>query len=278
MQSEGVRKGGVIALLTDFGTEDWYVGAMKAVLASEAPGVVVVDLCHGVPPYAVRSGAFVLAAHFSRFPAGTVFLSVVDPTVGSSRPAVAVSTRGRFLVGPDNGLFGPFADHEDLVVAELIPKSTGPGAVSATFEGRDFFAPVAARLARGVAMENLGTLRSGEEHPQALLEPGERWWYREKDVLVTSVLWIDHFGNCITGLPASAIDTNDSWVLELGHRRLEGLHRNFSEVQRGEILMYLGSSETLEIAVREGNAAVEYSIRVGTELRLRPRQPGGNKK
>jgi len=266
----------VIVLTTDFGLADPYVGMMKAVLATRAPGVLQVDLCHGVPPFAVESGAFVLHRAFPWFPEGTVHLAVVDPGVGSSRPAVALSTRGRTLVGPDNGLFAPFADAEDLVVVELAADGITGGHLSSTFHGRDLFAPAAALLATGTPIERLGRLRRDGGSGEGLLERGRPWWYRQEDVLAARVLWIDRFGNCITGLPARELESFGAGELVIGGRVLKGLRRTFSEVEVGEALMYIGSGGTLEIAVREGNAAEEFSIETGTVLRLHPRQPGGD--
>ncbi len=272
----GAAAGPVIALTTDFGLRDWYVGMMKAVLAARAPEALVIDLTHEVPPHAIESGAFALHNGFRWFPPGTVHLAVVDPGVGSARPAVAVSTGGSYLVGPDNGLLAAFADAEDLEVVELDPARVNPGAISPTFEGRDLFAPAAARLATGARLEELGELRRRADRPEGLLERGRPWWYRHEDVLVTSVLWIDRFGNCITGLPAEAMGPAEGLAVEIGDHRVEGLHRSFSDVARGEALMYIGSSGTLEIAVREGDAAAQFSIEVGTELRLRWGEPGGD--
>jgi S-adenosylmethionine hydrolase len=254
----------LISLLTDFGCRDWYVGAMKAVLASLAPGVPIVDLSHGVPAHGVAAGAFVLERNRAHFPDGTVHLCVVDPGVGSARAAVALRADGQYFVGPDNGLFGTLASAEDLEVVELDPLGVTEGTPSTTFHGRDLFAPAAARLARGEALAGLGPSAEG-------LEPVVPWWREIEGGLSAPILWVDHFGNCITGLPRSALDRMGfAPVVEVGGRSLLGLQETFSDVPRGEPLAYVGSSDTLEIAVREGHGARSLGVGVGDEVRVRP--------
>ena len=254
----------LVSLLSDFGHRDWYVGAMKAVLASLAPRVPVVDLSHGVPPHGVAAAAFVLEHNRAHFPDGTVHLCVVDPGVGGERGAVALRAHGQFFVGPDNGLFGTLAAAPDLLVVELDPLRVTDREPSCTFHGRDLFAPAAARLARGEALENLGP-------PAAGLQPTPEWWRREGSDLVAEVLWVDRFGNLITGLPEAVLaEAGVAPVVEVGDRSLLGLQSTFSDVPRGEPLAYVGSSGTLEIAVREASASRFLGCEVGDVLRVRP--------
>src|SRR5687767_13525638 len=142
----------LITLLTDFGTADGYVAEMKGVLLSLAPEVLVVDVSHDVPPHDVESGRLALARYWRRFPPGTVHVCVVDPGVGSSRVALAVESDGRWLVGPDNGLLSPAL----LLPGARVVRLPVPAGASATFHGRDVFAPVAAALATGTPLDSLG--------------------------------------------------------------------------------------------------------------------------
>ncbi|MDH4132069.1 MAG: SAM-dependent chlorinase/fluorinase, partial [Gemmatimonadota bacterium] len=153
----------LVTLLTDFGTADPYVGEIKGVLLSLAPGVSLVDLSHAIPPGQVAAGAYVLHRCWPRFPAGTIHLAVVDPGVGTARVGVALRAGGHFFVGPDNGLFGGL---RGAGVAGVVALPVPPGA-SATFHGRDLFAPAAAALARGEPLESLGRIHS--EPPRLLM-------------------------------------------------------------------------------------------------------------
>src|SRR5690349_15929848 len=148
----------LITLLTDFGTADGYVGEMKAVLASLAPAATLVDIAHDVTPHDVDGARLALARYWRRFPEGTVHLVVVDPGVGSARGALATSSEGRYLVGPDNGVLSPALLHAGARCVSLaIPSAAAP-----TFHGRDVFAPAAAQLAQGASLESLGDTM---EHP-----------------------------------------------------------------------------------------------------------------
>ena len=155
----------LVTLLTDFGTADGYVAELKAVLAAEAPGVTVVDATHDVAPHDVDAGRLALARYWRRFPPGTVHVCVVDPGVGSSRAALAVESHGRLLLGPDNGLLSPALLFQGArVVALPVPAGVAP-----TFHGRDVFAPAAARLATGAALDDLG---ADQRRPGPVQAPG----------------------------------------------------------------------------------------------------------
>src|SRR4030081_3218397 len=142
----------IVTLLTDFGTTDGYVGELKGVLATGAPGVSIVDVAHDIPPHDVDGARLALARYWRRFPEGAVHLVVVEPGVGGIRAAIAVESEGRFLVGPDNGVLSPALLHAGArCIALPVPHSASP-----TFHGRDLFAPVAAQLATGVPLDALG--------------------------------------------------------------------------------------------------------------------------
>ncbi len=147
----------IITLLTDFGSADHYVAEVKGVLLSCAPGVTLVDVTHGIHPGDVRSGAYVLGRAWHRFPPGSIHLAVIDPGVGSSRPALAFGAHGHFFVGPDNGVFTPVLHDAEIEAVVLLT----PEAASPTFHGRDLFAPAAAALANGVPLGSLGQPLAG---------------------------------------------------------------------------------------------------------------------
>jgi S-adenosylmethionine hydrolase len=234
----------MIVLLTDFGATGPYQGQMTAVLAREAPGVPVVSLFSDLPAFNPRAAAYLLAAYSPEFPVGTVFLSVVDPGVGSERDALALEADGRWFVGPDNGLLAIAARQAGH--AEHWTITWRPTRLSASFHGRDLFAPVAARLARGMPVP--GERRSascvGDDWPSDLAE----------------VVYVDHYGNAITGLRASRLDPED--CVEVAGRTLE-YRRTFSEATPGEAFWYQNANGLVEIAVNGGSAAQVLGLSVG---------------
>jgi len=247
-----------VVLLTDFGASE-YAGILKGVIARHAPGAPVIDLCHDVSPQGVREGAWLLAQAFRWFPQGSVFLAVVDPGVGTERRALAIETEAGFFVGPDNGLLFPAASAAGIrrAVALEVP----PGA-SATFHGRDVFAPAAARLAAGAALERLG---SPIPHPEAQLVPLSFWLQGREGEIVR----IDRFGNCITNLPALPGRTEYEACIEVGRlpARLKQV-ATYREAPPGEPVAIVNSYGTLEIAVRDGNAAEVIGTRVQSRVTL----------
>jgi len=252
-----------ITLLTDFGLLDNYVGIMKGVILSINPHVALIDLTHNVPPQDVWTAAYLLSTAHPYFPAGTIHVAVVDPGVGTSRRAIAVETERAFFVAPDNGLLTPVLKEENVhrIVALTEPRYWLP-APSATFHGRDIFAPVAAHISRGVPLEEMGT---PIDEP-VLLD----WPYPHKrpdGSIVGHVLHIDRFGNIITDIRRENLDGDV--VVEIAGRCIQGLKRTFAEVEVGEPLAYIGSTGRLEIAIRQGNAASAFGIRRGDEILVR---------
>lgn len=257
----------VIALLTDFGTQDSYVGVMKGVILDIAPDARLVDLTHEVPPQDVRAAAYNLLVSYRYFPADTVFCCVVDPGVGSERRAVAVRAGNYTFVAPDNGLLTPLLDAEPVEQAVSLenPAYHLPR-VSATFHGRDIFAPVAAHLARGVPIELLGPPVPREELVR-LSWPRPR---RTPDGWEVAIVYADRFGNLITNLPGEWLDPPpDRWKFEVGPVVISGLRRTFADVNVGEPVAYIGSSGYLELAVRQGNARRQWGVGPGLLVRVR---------
>ena len=244
----------IVTLLTDFGTSDGYVGEMKGVLLSQAPGTTIVDITHELPPHDVEIGRLTIARYWRRFPQGTVHVAVVDPGVGSSRASLAVASDGRFLVGPDNGLLSPALVAGDVRVVSL----TVPPTASPTFHGRDVFAPAAAQLASGIDVDALGPAVSDpviRRTPEPHRGPNGE--------LTGEVIAIDRFGNAITNL----VGTRAGHV-EAAGRRIP-VQRTYADLDAGTVGAVVGSTGFIEIVVREGRAADVLGLNRGAHVVLR---------
>ncbi len=201
----------MIVLFTDFGIGDPYVGQLHGVLTQHAPTVPIVDLFHGVPNFDVQAGAYLLPAYTAGFPAGTVFLCVVDPGVGSTRRPVMLALDGCWYVGPDNGLFEIVVRRSQSCRCYLI--NWRPARLSPSFHGRDLFAPVAAMLAGGK--------RPDCESADLTPPEGSEW----PDDLAR-ILYIDHYGNAVTGMRATQLSASS--IIQIGCRKI-GYARVFAE-------------------------------------------------
>lgn len=239
----------MIALFTDFGLADPYVGQMHAALAAQAPGVPVIDLFHHVPVFDISAGAYLLPAYTQYLPREAIVVAVVDPGVGGARRPMRLRADGRTYVGPDNGLFEIVARraHE----AECYEITWQPVSLSASFHGRDLFAPVAACLARG---------ETPAGRPSSLTPPSAPW----PDDL-PRVLYIDHYGNVITGLRASQVSRQQS--VRLSGQVVHYAH-TFAAVQPGEAFWYENSNGLVEIAVNQGRAVDALRMRLGDAIIL----------
>jgi S-adenosylmethionine hydrolase len=260
----------VITFLSDYGLTDDFVGVCHAVIAGICPSAQVIDVTHGVPRGEVRAGALILRSALPYLPVG-VHLAVVDPGVGSDRRGVAVRTAdARFLVGPDNGLLSLAADRAGGVV-EAVDISHSPfalPAVSATFHGRDVFAPVAARLAGGAALADAGEPCDpgglvALELPVARVADG---------ILVAHVLYVDRFGNVQLDVEEPAFDVGRTLEVATASGRSERARyvRTFADAGAGELILYKDSYRRLALAVNQGDAADVLAVTPGDELRIRP--------
>lgn len=259
-----------ITLTTDFGDSDWFVGVLKGVLLSRAPQAVVVDITHRVPPGDVQAAAFVLLNAVAWFPPNTIHLAVVDPGVGSHRAALAIRWGEGFLVGPDNGLFGPLLDQKPGWVARQIAHPQARLAeVSATFHGRDIFAPAAAWLAQGGDFDQIGPLVSA---PVRLELPGVQV---AADGFQAQVLYVDGFGNAITNLPNQLVEREGAgrWEAELPDGSRCRLEPCYAAVPAGCPVAVCGSSGYVELAVNRGSGAQSLGLKPGVPVRFR-RLPG----
>ncbi|MCP4407931.1 MAG: SAM-dependent chlorinase/fluorinase [Gammaproteobacteria bacterium] len=240
----------MIVLMTDFGLRDPYVSQMMAVLYRQAPGIPVINLFSHLPVFNPRASAYLIAAYVEEFPPGSVFLGIVDPGVGTERRPLVVEADGRWFVGPDNGLF------------DVVCKRAGgfrrwgitykPETISVSFHGRDLFAPVAAQLAQGkeVPGEPLDlTVLPWKSWPEELLE----------------VLYVDHYGNALTGVRASRIEKTATLLVK---DRIVGYIRTFAEAPAGQPFWYENSNGLVEIAIKEGSVAELLRLEPGDSFRV----------
>ena len=240
----------MIVLFTDFGVADPYVGQLHAVLARAAPQVRVVDLFHSVPNYDIRAGAFLLPAYSTGFASGTVFLCVVDPGVGSQRRAILLNADECWFVGPDNGLFEVVARRARQ--PRILELHWRPEHLSASFHGRDWFAPVAAMLARG---------EMPWAAPTELARPADAPWPED----LAQIIYIDHYGNAVTGVRAATVDR--AAMLRVRAHTL-GYARVFSEVPAGRAFWYENANGLVEIAVHRGSAVNQLGLQCGDVLEV----------
>ncbi len=254
----------IITLTTDFGLSDGYVGVMRGVILSIAPGTTLVDLSHEIPAQDVRAGAFVLYQAVPYFPPDTIYLAVVDPGVGGQRRALAVRTSAGIFVAPDNGVLSYALATANVheAVSLTNPDYQRPQ-VSATFHGRDIFAPAAAHLANGVPLAELG--------PRAInlvRLPLPRPEHRPEGEILAHVMHVDHFGNIVLDVTAS--DVQGEMTFKLGGHEIEGISHTFSDVAPGQLVAYVGSSrDHVEIAIRDGDAAREMGLGIGDQVLIR---------
>jgi S-adenosylmethionine hydrolase len=254
----------IVALLTDFGIRDHYAGTMKAVVLGVCPDATLVDITHDIAPQDVAAAALELAACYRYFPAGTVFLVVVDPGVGSGRRGLAADAGGYQFVAPDNGvLTAVFRDTPPARVVELAERQFARATVSRTFEGRDRFAPAAGWLASGVGLESFGPVVT--DYMRLALPAAA-----ETDSAITGeIVRIDHFGNAITNIERSAFDRfsmNGPVFVKIHGREIARVVSTYAEVAHGEACALFGSTDHLEIAINGGNAAEALGIGRGAPI------------
>jgi S-adenosylmethionine hydrolase len=266
----------LIAVLTDFGGRDTYVGQMHAVLATDAPTARVIDLTHAIAPQNVAQGAVVLADAVEAFPPQTIFLAVVDPGVGSDRRAIAAEIGPWRCVGPDNGLFSGLLDRWPLIRAVTLENAAYRRSnVSATFHGRDLFAPAAAALANGVPLEELGPSLTS---PMVMLPSAQavRTDVPEGPSLTGTILWADHYGNLLTSITVTdlrsvgggRVGVVHAWGSDTAALAIPFV-RCYSDAMPGTLIALLGSSGRLELAIVDGSAADHFGRESLSALRVR---------
>ncbi|HSE15548.1 MAG TPA: SAM-dependent chlorinase/fluorinase [Pyrinomonadaceae bacterium] len=242
----------VITLLTDFGTADYFVGAVKGAVLSINPGAVIVDITHEIPPQDIAAGAFTLLAAYKTFPLGTIHVAVVDPGVGSTRRPIIVSANEQFFVGPDNGLFSYIYDREPShKTFHLTADRFFRPSVSTTFHGRDIFAPVAAALSNGVAPEEFGQLIEDEVRLPSLETP-------------LRIIHIDRFGNCVTNIPRDVMPRE----IVVNGKTISEFRQFYGDGDDQSLFAIWGSAGFLEISVNSGSAAKLLGVKVGSRIAI----------
>ncbi len=257
--------GRIVTLLTDFGLQDAYVAAMKGVILGIAPDVVLVDITHDVPPQDIRWGAYLLKSCSRDFPPGTIHVAVVDPGVGTLRRPLAIETPHYVFIGPDNGLFSYALAKEKTWEARVLENpAVRRASVSATFHGRDIFAPAAAHVAAGFPFPSLGPLTK----PFDPSWPAPR---KTPDGIVGTVLGWDRFGTIVTDIEREHLASLEEGVpihVILGTKQIHRFGRTYADVPPGEALALFGSSDHLEVAVNQGNAAKQFGAQKGQPVKV----------
>lgn len=253
----------IVALLTDFGTKDYFVGAVKGAILSVNSKANVVDITHEISPQDIKSASFTLRACYKNFPPKTIFVAVVDPGVGSGRKAILVETENYFFVAPDNGLLSfVFEDEKSFRVFETTNEKFFAPEISRTFHGRDIFAPVAAHLSNGVAPNKFGTeivdfvrLRTAKPVKISVAE------------IKAEIIHTDNFGNLVTNLEAK--DLPDNFTLEINGKVIERRREFYAEAVKDELFMILGSAGFLEIAANQNSARETLNVEAGEKILLK---------
>ncbi|MDQ3071557.1 MAG: SAM-dependent chlorinase/fluorinase [Acidobacteriota bacterium] len=257
----------IVAFLTDFGTRDHYAGVMKGVVLSICPESTVIDVSHDLPPHDVAAAAYELAATYKFFPAGTIFVTVVDPGVGSTRRGIAVEAGDWKFVAPDNGVLTMVLRETPAKRAvELTERRYARPTISRTFEGRDRFAPAAAWIAKGTAMTALGR----PAHDLVELDlPGME---ETREEIQGAVVRIDRFGNAITNIDRKAFDrlaAGRAVVIEALGKPVARIVATYTDIGPGEVCALFGSTEHLELAVQSGSAAEKIGLTFGSQIAVK---------
>jgi S-adenosylmethionine hydrolase len=263
----------VIGLFTDYGWDDPYVAQLKGSIVTIDPDARLLDITHNVSPFNVTEGAFLLDQCAEEFPAGTIFVAVVDPQVGTPRdPIMLLTAKGKYFIGPDNGLFSQVVDHEGFSKAWKLDKTQffHLGAVSSTFHGRDIFGPIAAHLASGTDPERMGTpLKTIFSLPDR--EPSFAG-----GLISAQVQHIDRYGNVILNLAmgadlATKLKEGNVVKISIGKTSIAApLVKTYADVEKGRLLLLYGAAGFLEISMNQGSAARQLKVEPGATVYLKP--------
>ncbi|OZH53886.1 hypothetical protein AFK68_14620 [Hydrocoleum sp. CS-953] len=263
----------IITLLTDFGFKDVYVGVMKGVICQINPNLKIIDLTHEIPPQNLFAARFCLQNAYPYFPPETVHVAVVDPGVGSTRRAIAIQLPNGFLVGPDNGIFSGILENLEIenikVVSLTNSEYWGTKTPSTTFHGRDIFAPVAAHLASGVKLENLGE----KINPESLVKlPLNNITFTDSGI-AGCVQHIDHFGNIITNISSSYV-FGKNWSVIVSNNvdfsagKTISSGNTYADCKPGELIGIIGSHGFVEIATNGGSAEEQLNLKYGDRVEI----------
>ena len=262
-----------VAMVSDFGLIDSYVGVMKGVILGIAPGVSIVDITHQMPPQNVAAARFTLGTAVKYFPEGTVFLAVVDPGVGTQRRAIALNVDNHYFVGPDNGIFSAILEHPSAIAAVALtnPNYWRTPAPRTTFHGRDIFAPAAAHLANGVPLQALGEAIA----PETLTRLTPPKPQTTSNGWVGHIQSIDHFGNLITTIPGEWV-TDASWFIQTEQDSIPG-GQTYGVAQPGQLVALVGSHGWVEIAQNQGNGAIALGLTYGDQVHIITEKSGSSR-
>jgi len=253
----------VITLTTDFGGSDTYVAAMKGVLLSLVPDIQIVDVTHEIDAQDIWGGAYSVSTLMGLFPTDTIHIVVVDPGVGSDRKGMILETEHGLYVAPDNGVLTPLLDREPIRAVSIANPEVMRPVVSATFHGRDVFAPAAGHLAMGEPLSNFG---EPIDKPVRLglweVERGDGW-------VRGRIVHIDRFGNAVTNLDRRDAPMEEEVEVSVASTTARGVRRTYADVGEGEVLALVGSQETVEISVRGGSASEQLDLRRGDQVEMR---------
>ncbi len=262
---KGKARAQIIALLTDFGSQDQYVAAMKGVILSINPAAQIVDVTHEVQPQRPRQAGYLLWSVYKYFPKGTTFVNIVDPEVGSKRRIIGIRTSRHTFLAPDNGLLDFILNEEKVIeIIEVLEKDTKEyvlDEISATFHGRDIFAPIAAHLSKGIPLKRLGdSLESLPASPQFV--------HSQAETKHASILHIDRFGNIITNLEMSdAMQVGEIVkAISVGKNTISHLANYYAEAPANTPCLLLGSNGLVEIAVKNKSAAHLLNVTLDTPV------------
>jgi len=266
-----MHAGGIVTLTTDFGLRDSYVAQMKGTILSIAIRVSIVDVTHAISRHSIMQAAFITADVWHMYPDGTAHVVVVDPGVGTERRPIALEAHGQYFVGPDNGVFSHVLEEAERSGAGWTGVTLTntdywrTPAASATFHGRDIFAPVAAHLVNGTFLTHVGDALTD---PQRLSLPT---FTVSDDAISGEIIYVDSFGNCVSNIPESALPRPESetTITVLAGDRALPYVRTYGVVPDGAPLALIGSHGYLELAARRGNAAHLYGFAIGTPVRVR---------
>lgn len=253
----------LITLTTDFGLSDPYVASMKGVILKINPRACIVDITHEIPPQDIQRASFVLYTSYSYFPKGTIHVVVVDPGVGSGRSMLLVKTSYYFFLAPDNGVLAYiFHVHRDAKVYNVMNAQYFQFPISATFHGRDIFAPVAAYLSKGIPPSRFGPeIREFNQGSVPLPE-------KKNNSIEGEIVTFDHYGNAITNIPGAWFDPGQKYQIKVGKIVFSKISNFYQEVPVGSPVALIGSGNTLELSIHGGSAKEEIGLKVGDRIQI----------
>jgi len=259
----------VIALMTDFGEDDFFVASLKGVIVKINPSARIIDITHRIPSFDIKAASFILFSSYKYFPFRTIFLVVVDPGVGSYRKILLAETKNYFFIAPDNGALSLVLEEEDIEQLREVKNSKYfLPELSRTFEGRDKMAPAAAWLSRGISCVEFGPEATSYKKFR-LQKPRIKG-----NEIIGHVLYIDKFGNLITNIPERMLELlrkktdKNKFIISLKGRKITSFVQNYSSVKKGGLLFIVGSLGLIEIAAKEASAVEKLRIKNGDVVRI----------